>query len=192
MRILLLFLIIFYSSGKSNAQCTAKEGELKVSQLSSEQTILDKGISNQIDKVIQYLISKYKTPLKYYYKSNWNNACYDPNDNHLYFGTKLLNDLHTTGGISAIAFVVCHEYSNFCQNIFPNGNSLVNGTVRIHELQADFLASYFFSDLVSHNIIEFNEDQNMMGLVQAIYDLGDNNFTDESHHGTPVERTITT
>jgi hypothetical protein len=175
----------------SCAQCLAKPEQLKLRQLSSQQTIFDYEHARQIESVLTYLQSKYNTPLRYYYVPNWDNACYLREDNHLYFGVPFLNELYRTGGFPAIAFFVCHEYAHFCQAIYPNGNNLVNGTVRVNELQADFIASYFMSELVRNNVVKFKEEVDMLSLAQAIYDTGDNGFTDPSHHGTWAERTFT-
>ena len=187
--IILLFALLLYND--LSAQCKAKNDHIKDRQLPSKQTIFDKNNAQKIDSIISYLIKKFNTPLTYYYVPNWDNACYDPNDDHLYFGTTLLNDLYKTGGISAVTFFVCHEYAHFCQSRFPNGNSLVNGTVRINELQADFIASYLLGDIIAHNLIKYNEDTDILALAQAIYETGDNGFTDSTHHGTWAERTLT-
>ena len=52
------------------------------------------------------------------------------------------------------------------------------------ELHADFVAGYYMGTKFGQN------PQDLETLSRKIFELGDNNFTNVGHHGTPQERHI--
>jgi|SRR5208337_2883850 len=86
----------------------------------------------------------------------------------------------------AILAVCAHEFGHIVQYDTRVHDTLSYGqpTVKLVELHADFLAGYYLGLRQS--------DQPSLRLFSAgafIHDLGDNNFTSPTHHGTKEERT---
>lgn len=85
-------------------------------------------------------------------------------------------------------FVLCtcaHEFGHVVQNESTYGQRLRQGqsTARAVELHADFLAGYFFGTRGSSYT-----PKHLASLGKAWLAIGDTQFTNPDHHGTPNER----
>lgn len=142
-----------------------------------------------IDNVFSYLNRQYGTRVKYTY-INENNAYYRPGTEFIYLGIPFFKKLWTTGGATSVAIVICHEFSHYGQYLFPNNNRVVNGTHRVSELQADFIASYLMYNMFTMKIIPYSDD-NFDNTMKNIFNIGDNGFNNRDHHGSYIERLLT-
>ncbi|MGC4023063.1 MAG: hypothetical protein QM734_14525 [Cyclobacteriaceae bacterium] len=97
-------------------------------------------------------------------------------DGKIAMGINLLRNKLRDFNEHAIAGVLAHEYAHVLQ-IKKRGT--LNGKER--ELQADFMAGYYFGD---GDILENGAEK----FAADLYSMGDYNFWDPQHHGTPEER----
>lgn len=104
---------------------------------------------------------------------------------HLDLLTEHLNSAHYGGSI--VAGVIAHEFAHILQFSEPGLYERLldrHGTVKFLELHADFIAGYYMGTKFG------DRPQDLETLSRKIFELGDNNFTNIGHHGTPQERHV--
>lgn len=97
--------------------------------------------------------------------------------------TNLQNQIWGT----VIAGIMAHEWAHIYQ--FKHG--MISDWVRDSELQADFMAGWHMGKKVHDGIEPYPADLvrlSMSKLEAALFGMGDYEFSDENHHGTPRER----
>lgn len=96
-----------------------------------------------------------------------------------------LNSAHWGGSI--VSGVIAHEFAHIIQFSQPGLYDRLlksHGTVKFLELHADFMAGYYMGTKFG------DKPGDLETLSRKIFELGDNNFTNPGHHGTPQERHI--
>ncbi|UXX84547.1 hypothetical protein [Roseovarius pelagicus] len=99
--------------------------------------------------------------------------------------TEHLNSAYFGGSI--VAGVIAHEFTHiiqFSDRDLYSRLSKAHSTVKFLELHADFVAGYYMGTKFSHR------SEDLETLARKIFELGDNNFTNIGHHGTPQERHV--
>jgi hypothetical protein len=96
----------------------------------------------------------------------------------VYLGVSLINMLYEKNEDFGVPSVLAHEFAHICQ--FKKG--LKYDKTMWTELHADFMAGWF----TAHRS-RFRQ-QNLLESWNAFFELGDNDFTSEGHHGTSEER----
>jgi hypothetical protein len=88
------------------------------------------------------------------------------------------------GGISVIA-IVAHEFGHVLQNDVQilDQLTLPQGQKKLVELHADFMAGLYISSLSKEPKVPLYD------IGRTFEKLGDTDFTNRDHHGTPKERT---
>ena len=99
------------------------------------------------------------------------------------FGVSMIRSEYAKSGIRpnyTIAIILAHEFAHIVQF---QSNIQLNGYQR--ELQADYMAGWYAG----------NRERNtgtspavFKDVAKAFFDLGDYDFTSDSHHGTPAQR----
>jgi uncharacterized protein len=87
-------------------------------------------------------------------------------------------------GAFGLAFVVAHEYGHNVQAEL--GIGVTKTTVSQLELQADCLAGNWANSEYYAGVLDAGDVQRALALADLV---GDYDFTDRNHHGTPAERT---
>lgn len=100
-------------------------------------------------------------------------------DGTVVFGINLfLDQINLSIGGTNVPIILAHEFAHTVAHKY--GLNLVN---KNNELFADYLAGmYIFYRNKNFKSTDVN------AAFQAFYNMGDNNFTDASHHGTPESR----
>jgi hypothetical protein len=107
------------------------------------------------------------------------------------FGQTMFTDLIDRFGETSLAplIIAAHEFGHIAQ--FRSGMEarLMDGqpTVKRLELHADWLAGYFIGTRK-----RANPSLSVWAAGQAIYDVGDYEFNNRNHHGTPAQRVAAT
>jgi len=96
------------------------------------------------------------------------------------FGITFVGMIWNSYGFDAVAGVMAHEFAHQAQFRVLGIN--MQGQARPYELEADAFSGYYMS------YVKSSPWNNIQGYFQAMAALGDFNFTDQSHHGTPEER----
>ena len=102
------------------------------------------------------------------------------------FGYTLLrNSLRTNPSGISIMGIIAHEFGHIVQYEQGIENRLKKGqsTVRLSELHADFLAGFY----AGRRKLNFS-DMDTDGLGDTFLGIGDFNYKNPQHHGTPQER----
>jgi hypothetical protein len=104
----------------------------------------------------------------------------------VYFGMPLLRrQLKVAPSGVAVMGVIAHEFGHIAQ--FDSGlhSRLSRGqpTVRLVELHADYLAGFYAGTRARTNKALHTDD-----LGDAFFSIGDTQFSNRQHHGTPSER----
>jgi predicted metalloprotease len=124
-------------------------------------------------------------------------ADYCSTDNTIYFSQQMATDIwdgqmsangdQTTGdtGGFSVAYAIAHEYAHSVQTALGIYAANPDLPVKQFELQADCLAGVW-----AHSAYERGELQgdDIQQAVTATEKLGDYDFSDPGHHGTPAER----
>ncbi len=84
-------------------------------------------------------------------------------------------------GDAALAYILAHEYSHAVQT----AGGFRPKNITAIELQADCLAGYFMGILPN---VSFDRED-LEQIATLAYDLGDYEFNNAQHHGTPQQRT---
>jgi uncharacterized protein len=102
-----------------------------------------------------------------------------PTNNTIYI-TKQHIDMAYKYGDAALAYIVAHEYSHAVQT----KSKLDMSNITRVELQADCLAGFYMGVIPN---VEFDAEDIQQIATQAT-DIGDYEFNNDQHHGTPEER----
>lgn len=102
-----------------------------------------------------------------------------PPNNTIYI-TKQHIDMAYKYGDAALAYIVAHEYSHAVQTKLKLDMSNITRV----ELQADCLAGFYMGVIPN---VEFDAEDIQQIATQAT-DIGDYEFNNDQHHGTPEER----
>jgi uncharacterized protein len=102
-----------------------------------------------------------------------------PPNNTIYI-TKQHIDMAYKYGDAALAYIVAHEYSHAVQT----KSKLDMSNITRVELQADCLAGFYMGVIPN---VEFDAEDIQQIATQAT-DIGDYEFNNDQHHGTPEER----
>ena len=84
-------------------------------------------------------------------------------------------------GDAALAYILSHEYAHAAQTV---GRFLPNNITKI-ELQADCLAGFYMGAMPN---VTFDR-QDVQQIATLAYEIGDYEFNNTQHHGTPEQRT---
>ncbi len=84
-------------------------------------------------------------------------------------------------GDAALAYILTHEYAHAVQTI----GRFRPRTITATELQADCLAGYYMGVIPN---VTFDR-QDIQEIATLAYQIGDFEFNNEQHHGTPQQRT---
>lgn len=105
------------------------------------------------------------------------------------FGLKLLHETlgMGQGGDIAVLGICAHEFAHIFQFFSPGGYEKtlrsIHPTVKLLELHADYMSGYFIGYLKQERPQIY-----LQTLGKLFYSLGDMEFGDPNHHGTPEER----
>ena len=120
-------------------------------------------------------------------------ASFCPADDTIYIALKIARDFwqgflgekraKVYPGAFGLAYVVAHEYAHNVQSEF--GISSTGPTVKRQELQADCLAGVFANSEYYAGALDAGDVE---GAISEADFLGDFQYTDPGHHGTPEER----
>ncbi|BAZ39660.1 hypothetical protein NIES4101_56140 [Calothrix sp. NIES-4101] len=100
--------------------------------------------------------------------------------NHTVYVTREHIRLAYQHGDGALAYIVAHEYAHAMQIAYGFGAS----STPISELQADCLAGVYIGLIPN---IEF-DNRDIQEIASFAYRIGDYNWHDPQHHGTPKQR----
>lgn len=84
-------------------------------------------------------------------------------------------------GDAALAYILSHEYAHAAQTV---GRFLPNNITKV-ELQADCLAGFYMGAMPN---VTFDR-QDIQQIATLAYEIGDYEFNNTQHHGTPEQRT---
>jgi predicted metalloprotease len=100
--------------------------------------------------------------------------------NHTVYITKQHIRLAYQHGDAALAYIIGHEYAHAMQTAFGFGSNYT----AISELQADCLSGVYIGLIPN---IEF-DNRDVREIASFAYRIGDYNWHDPQHHGTPEQR----
>jgi predicted metalloprotease len=118
--------------------------------------------------------------------ANDQSAFYCPADDTIYFGEGIGRDIYDNIGDFGVAYALAHEYGHNVQQElgwFRSGRKLT--TVAPFELQADCLAGTWAFAVYRAGKVD---DTQVEEAVNTAYAVGDFDFTNPQHHGTPKQR----
>jgi hypothetical protein len=113
-------------------------------------------------------------------------AFYCPLDDTIYVGRRLVQDVLEGTGDFGVAYVVAHEYAHNIQSElgwFDEGVAVT--TVAPFELQADCMAGTWAWAVYEQGRVEPGDVEEAVATALAV---GDFDYTNPQHHGTPDER----
>lgn len=101
-------------------------------------------------------------------------------DGTVFMGYTLLNNelMKRKNGVFAVKGIMAHEFGHILQTKLK---CELQGSQR--ELHADFLAGYYVAVRG-----EFKTEADLTAFAESLYEKGDSELWDESHHGTPEQR----
>jgi predicted metalloprotease len=115
---------------------------------------------------------------------------YPRSDGSILYGVDMMMDQLDTGywGGAVVAGVLAHEYGHIYQYMSGMHKMLrkMHKTVKYVELHADFQSGYY----IGQKYVDSGENVDVRAVASSTYDLGDTQYTNPQHHGTPVERTF--
>jgi uncharacterized protein len=83
-------------------------------------------------------------------------------------------------GDAALAYIVAHEYAHAIQYV----NGFMPRNITAAELQADCMAGYYLGTLPN---VSLNR-RDLVEIASLAYKIGDYEFGNPAHHGTPKQR----
>jgi len=127
-------------------------------------------------------------------------AFYCPADDTIYIGQVLAAELYEglneglpgqragygrAVGDFGVAYIVAHEYAHNLQNEFGTFAAAPRGSSKPFELQADCMAGLWGNSVYREGRLKPGDVEEAMDTALAV---GDFDYTDRNHHGTPEER----
>jgi hypothetical protein len=112
-------------------------------------------------------------------------AFYCPADDTIYFAQRLAAQFYRAVGDFGVAYVVAHEYAHNVQNEL--GRLSVNGrtSTKPFELQADCMAGLWGNSVYAEGRVDRSDVEE---AIRTAYAVGDFDYGNPNHHGTPDER----
>ncbi len=108
-------------------------------------------------------------------------SLYCPRSNTIYITRQHIKMAYQYGD-AALAYILAHEYAHAAQIA---GGSRLRNITKI-ELQADCLAGYYMSVMPD---VSF-DDKDIEEIAEIAFQVGDYEFNNRQHHGTPKERAL--
>jgi uncharacterized protein len=108
-------------------------------------------------------------------------SLYCPRNNTIYITQQHIKMAYQYGD-AALAYILAHEYAHAAQIA---GGSRLRNITQI-ELQADCLAGYYMSVMPD---VSF-DDKDIEEIARIAFQVGDYEFNNRQHHGTPKERAL--
>jgi predicted metalloprotease len=112
-------------------------------------------------------------------------AFYCPADDTIYFSQVLAARFYGAVGDFGVAYVVAHEYAHNVQNELGQLSANGRTSSKPFELQADCMAGLWGNS--AYNAGRFDE-ADVEEAVRTAYAVGDFDYGNPNHHGTPDER----
>ena len=106
-------------------------------------------------------------------------SLYCPRNNTIYITQQHLKMAYQYGD-AALAYILAHEYAHAVQVM---GNSRLRNVTQI-ELQADCMAGYYMGAMPD---VTFDLDD-IKEIASIAYQVGDYEYNNRQHHGTPKQR----
>ncbi|WP_295616341.1 neutral zinc metallopeptidase [Chamaesiphon sp. GL140_3_metabinner_50] len=106
-------------------------------------------------------------------------SLYCTRNNTIYITTQHIRMAYRYGD-AALAYILAHEYAHAAQTV---GGFTPNNITKI-ELQADCLAGFYMGAMPN---VTFDR-QDIEEIAQIAYQVGDYEFNNRQHHGTPEQR----
>jgi uncharacterized protein len=107
-------------------------------------------------------------------------SVYCPRNNTIYITRQHIKMAYRYGD-AALAYIVAHEYAHAIQV----ANGIMPRNITAAELQADCLAGYYMGVLPN---VTFDR-RDIQEIATLAYKLGDFEYGNPNHHGTPKQRT---
>jgi uncharacterized protein len=108
-------------------------------------------------------------------------SLYCPRNNTIYITQQHIKMAYQYGD-AALAYILAHEYAHAAQVV---GGSRLRNITQI-ELQADCLAGYYMSVMPD---VSF-DDKDIEEIARIAFQVGDYEYNNRQHHGTPKERAL--
>jgi uncharacterized protein len=108
-------------------------------------------------------------------------SLYCPRSNTIYITQQHIKMAYQYGD-AALAYILAHEYAHAAQIA---GGSRLRNITQI-ELQADCLAGYYMGVMPD---VSF-DDKDIEEIARIAFQVGDYEFNNRQHHGTPKERAL--
>jgi len=192
-----LFSLIMLFSNITFSQCF-----LKPSGKVANYVIYDKTDDSEVNYIYSDVAELFSQLLDLNVKYGFFNDVNGPNafainsynsnyDGEIYFGLNLLSSFNSNDKLINMIFVTAHEYGH----IFQFKNNISTKRVKWKELQADYIAGAIFAwyYIWVNSKLKTHEDYDKLDLTRErasklFWSMGDNNFTNPQHHGTPSQR----
>ena len=108
-------------------------------------------------------------------------SLYCPRNNTIYITKQHIRMAYQYGD-AALAYILAHEYAHAAQVI---GGSRLRNITQI-ELQADCLAGYYMGTMPD---VSF-DDKDIEEIARIAFQVGDYEYNNSQHHGTPKQRAL--
>ena len=112
-------------------------------------------------------------------------AFYCPADDTIYFAQELAAQFYRAVGDFGVAYVVAHEYAHNVQNELGRLSAPGRTSTKPFELQADCMAGLWGNSVYAEGRIDRSDVEE---AVKTAYAVGDFDYGNPNHHGTPDER----
>lgn len=108
-------------------------------------------------------------------------SLYCPRNNTIYITQQHIRMAYQYGD-AALAYILAHEYAHAAQVV----GGFTPRNITQAELQADCLAGYYMGAMPD---VSF-DDQDIEEIARIAYQVGDYEFNNRQHHGTPKQRAL--
>jgi hypothetical protein len=184
LKVISTILFLSFINFNLNSQCnTLYNGQRINGFVTSKSTgieALDLKINEEYTKLCNFFYLN--LPLGYFQESkddSFGQAFYSPVDKAILLGKKLIVTMYNkTQNFDLVTAVLAHEFGHAVQDSYNWGKNY-----KYTELHADFLAGFYIG---KKNLFKSETDLNI--FVNEFYNLGDSDFFNSDHHGTPDER----
>ena len=112
-------------------------------------------------------------------------AFYCPADDTIYIAQRLAAQFYRAVGDFGVAYVVAHEYAHNVQNELGRLSAPGRTSTKPFELQADCMAGLWGNSVYAEGRVDKSDVEE---AVRTAYAVGDFDYGNPNHHGTPDER----
>ena len=112
-------------------------------------------------------------------------AFYCPADDTIYVAQRLAAQFYRAVGDFGVAYVVAHEYAHNVQNELGQLSAPGRTSTKPFELQADCMAGLWGNSVYSEGRVDRSDVEE---AIRTAYAVGDFDYGNPNHHGTPDER----